>query len=86
MLNKRRTREREVTWWAIGAPVIGVPLMVALLALTAPKNETPVDGPHISTAVEQVDCRAVEDATSGVPADCSEQSAASEVTQVSSVQ
>ena len=44
MLNTHLTNEREVPWWAIGAPAIGVPLMVALLALTAPKHETPVDG------------------------------------------
>ena len=44
MLNTHMTKEREVPLWAIGAPAIGVPLMVALLALTAPMHETPVDG------------------------------------------
>ena len=38
------SRERQLPLWAIGAPAIGVPLMVALLSLTAPKQETPDAG------------------------------------------
>ena len=32
-------------WAALGAPVIGVPLMVGLLALAAPKAEAPAEEP-----------------------------------------
>ena len=73
-------------WWIIAAPAIGVPLMVALLALTAPKNETPVDAAGIGPSVEQVDCEVVYHAASGLLADCPEQPAAADVTQLSSVQ
>ena len=76
MLNTRMTKEREVSLWAIGAPAIGVPLMVALLALTAPTQETPVDEADISTTTEQVACQAVVDAP-GLPADCTERPSSS---------
>ncbi len=55
MLNTHMTKEREVPLWAIGAPAIGVPLMVALLALTAPVHETPVDGAGLGATTEQVE-------------------------------
>ncbi len=73
MLNIHLTNEREVPWWAIGAPAIGVPLMVALLALTAPKHETPVDGTDLGMTTEQVDRQVVDHAVS-VPAHCTQQS------------
>ena len=53
MLNTHMTKEREVPSWAIGAPAIGVPLMVALLALTAPTHETPVDEADMGIRTEQ---------------------------------
>ena len=76
MLNTHMTKEREVPLWAIGAPAIGVPLMVALLALTAPMHETPVDGADLGATTEQVERQAV-DHPSGLPADCTEQPSSS---------
>ena len=76
MLNTRLTNEREVPWWAIGAPAIGVPLMVAVLALTAPKHETPVDGTDLGATTEQVERQAVDHASS-LPAHCTEQPSSS---------
>ena len=76
MLNTHMTKEREVSLWAIGAPAIGVPLMVALLALTAPKHETPADEADIGTTTEQVARQAVDDAP-GLPADCTERPSSS---------
>ncbi len=69
MLNIHISERREVPFWAaIGAPLIGVPLMVALLALTAPKQETPVDAPEASVTTEQVEDQVVDHAY-GLPAD-----------------
>ena len=76
MLNTHMTKEREVPLWAIGAPAIGVPLMVALLALTAPKHETPVNGADQGATTEQVERQAVDHA-SGLPVDCTEQPSSS---------
>ena len=76
MLNVHLTNEREVPWWAIGAPAIGVPLMIALLALTAPKPETPVDGTDLGVTTEQVDRQAVDHAFS-VPTHCTQRSSSS---------
>lgn len=36
MLNVRTSAERGVPLWAFGAPLVGVPIMVALLAIAAP--------------------------------------------------
>ena len=68
MLNTHMTKEREVSLWAIGAPAIGVPLMVALLSLTAPTQETPADEADMGTTSEQVARQTVDDAP-GLPAD-----------------
>ena len=67
MLNTHMTTQREVPWWAIGAPAVGVPIMVALLALTAPKHEAAVDGTDLGATTEQVERQA----SSGFPAHCS---------------
>jgi len=77
MLNAHVSKERQVPLWALGAPAIGVPLMVALLALTAPKRETPVGAadpgaPH----TEQVERQAVDHAF-GLHAECTEQPSSS---------
>ena len=77
MLNTHLTNEREVLWWAkIGAPAIGVPLMVALLALTAPKHETPVGGTDLGATTEQVERQAVDHAFS-LPGHCTGQPSSS---------
>ncbi len=60
MLNTHMGERGDVPFWAaIGAPLVGVPLMVALLALTAPKQETPVDGPEAGATTEHVADQAV---------------------------
>ncbi len=42
MMNAHLSEKRAVPWWAaIGAPLVGVPLMVGLLALVAPKDSGP---------------------------------------------
>ena len=69
MLNAHISERREVPLWAaLGAPLIGVPLMVALLALTAPKQETPVDAPEAGATTELVEDQVVDHA-SGLTAD-----------------
>lgn len=72
MLNPHMTKERGFPLWSIGVPAIGVPLMVALLALTAPKQETPCDAPDLGATTEQVERQAADDA-SGLTAECTEQ-------------
>lgn len=37
MLNIRMSVKRGVPLWAFGAPIIGVPIMVALLAIVTPR-------------------------------------------------
>ncbi len=76
MLNTHMTKEREIPFWAIAVPAIGVPLMVALLALTAPTHETPVDEADMGTTTEQVARQTVDDAP-GLPADCTERPSSS---------
>ena len=71
MLNPHMTKERGVPLWAIGVPAILVPLMVALLALTAPKHETPAGGADLGATMEQVERQAVDHAF-GLPGDCTE--------------
>ena len=55
--------EKPVPMWAvIGAPLIGVPLMVALLALSSPKEVAPVAEPKAGFTTEQVEIQKVEPA------------------------
>ena len=76
MLNTNVGGRREVPLWALGTPLIGVPVMVALLALGAPKLETPVDGSEESARTEQVERQAVDHA-SGLSTHCSKQPSSS---------
>ena len=69
MFNTRITKERGVPLWAIGAPAIGVPLMVALLALVAPRREMPVEGVDLRPTIEKVERQAMNHA-SGLSSDC----------------
>ena len=46
-------------WAVLGAPLVGVPIMVALLALTAPKGE-PAGDLVPAQAVEQIDTPVVD--------------------------
>jgi len=47
-------------WAAIGAPLIGVPLMVALLALAGPTHTAPAPDTGVAVEAEQVDVRSIE--------------------------
>lgn len=49
-------------WAVLGAPLVGVPIMVALLALTAPKGE-PAGELVPGHAVEQIDTPVVDPAS-----------------------
>lgn len=52
------TRQSAVPWWAaFGAPLVGVPLLVGLLALGSPQapEEAPVPGGEASFTQEQVE-------------------------------
>ena len=60
MLRAHVNREREIPWWAvIGAPLIGVPAVVALLALVAPGERVADDIDEVDFAVEQVELEPV---------------------------
>lgn len=59
MIQAHMNRERAVPLWAaLGTPLVGVPLMVALLALAAPSE--PVVETETSFTIEQVDVPAIE--------------------------
>lgn len=44
MINARlNDRKRAPTWVTVGAPLLGVPILVALLSVVAPRTEADVD-------------------------------------------
>lgn len=52
-------KKRAVPWWAIfGAPLVGVPLVVAVLALAAPEHQTMTEQ-EVDFAGEQVEIDSV---------------------------
>ena len=52
-------KQRAVPWWAIfGAPLVGVPVVVALLALAAPEQQA-VTEQNLDFAAEQVEIDSV---------------------------
>ncbi len=70
MLNTYVNERREVPLWAIGVPAVGVPIMVALLALTAPRHEAMFDGTELGAdTTEQVEHQAADHAF-GFASDC----------------
>jgi hypothetical protein len=69
MYNARVGQERGVPLWAFVVPAIGVPLMVALLSLTAPKLEESVGGADLGATPEQLEWQAA-DRASGLTSDC----------------
>jgi|AP95_1055475.scaffolds.fasta_scaffold06253_5 hypothetical protein len=61
MLNTNKKGKPEAAVWAaLAAPVIGVPLMVALLALTAPTANAVVRESEVGVTIEQVQVQAVD--------------------------
>ena len=61
MIKANLNTDRSVPWWAvIGAPLVGVPLIVALLALTAPEQK--VSGEPEAVTTEQVELQTVDQA------------------------
>lgn len=50
-------------WAALGAPLVGVPLMVGLLAIATPKAEAPAEEPVPAAVTEPVDSDAVDPVT-----------------------
>ena len=61
MIHAHIDEKRAVpAWAAIGAPLIGVPLMVALLALTAPADEAPPVEMDVGAKIEQVEVQTVD--------------------------
>ncbi len=56
MIHTTIQKDRAVPIWAaIGAPLVGVPLLVALLSLTAPEPMAPSVEPGVSVVPEQVE-------------------------------
>lgn len=51
-------------WAALGAPLIGVPLMVGLLSLVAPKAEAPAEESTPELVTEPLDTYGVEPVSS----------------------
>lgn len=61
MIQAHIDNKRSVPLWAIvGAPLIGVPLMVALLALAAPAGVPEATEIEAGIETEQVDIQSVE--------------------------
>lgn len=65
MIQRQLDNRQPVPWWAaIGAPLVGVPLLVGLLALASPKADTSGEIDSAVT-VEQIDLQPVEQEISG---------------------
>ncbi len=56
MINAHIDQKRGAPWWAaIVAPLVGVPVMVALLALASPQEEGPVGEADVGVRTEKVE-------------------------------
>jgi hypothetical protein len=72
MIQAHIEKERAVPLWAaVGAPLLGIPLMVALLSLVAPVQDAPATEPDASQTTEQMEVEAV-DRTIGTDEDSTE--------------
>ena len=61
MTQRHLSRDRTPPLWAVlGAPLIGVPIMVGLLALSRPKVETPRVEPVPARAAEPIETDVVD--------------------------
>jgi hypothetical protein len=70
MINAHVEMRSPVPWWAaFGAPLLGVPLLVILLALGAPKQarSNPANAPDAYTNTEQVEVAPAARATAELP-------------------
>ena len=67
MLNLRTRAQRGVPLWAFGAPLVGVPIMVAFLAIATPRAAS-VEQP---TTIEVLEPQELAEA-SALTHDCSE--------------
>ena len=60
MINAHIDEKKGAPWWAaIAAPLVRVPLMVALLALASPEENASVGEPEIGVRTEQVEPQVV---------------------------
>ena len=56
MINAHINQRKGAPWWAaVAAPVVGVPVMVAFLALASPQEEGPVGEADVGVRSEQVE-------------------------------
>ncbi|MDH3270751.1 MAG: hypothetical protein OEN56_05430 [Gemmatimonadota bacterium] len=56
MINVRMDSRRSApAWAAVGAPLVGVPILVALLALATPAPDLPENGPDTVVRIEQIE-------------------------------
>ena len=62
MIHAQRDRKAAVPLWAaFGAPLVGVPLLVALLALGGPRStEVPANDPEAEVVTEQIEVEKAE--------------------------
>ncbi len=61
MIHAHIDKSRAIpAWAALGAPLIGIPLMVALLALAGPSDRTPADTHDALLSTETVEAQAVD--------------------------
>jgi hypothetical protein len=61
MIHTRIDSRRAVPFWAaLGAPLIGIPLMVALLAFAGPSDRAPTDAPEALFSTETVEAQPVD--------------------------
>ena len=67
MIQARIPNRKSIPWWAaLGAPLLGVPLLVALVALTAPTERISAIDEDPSVRCERLDVRTVEHSPDGL--------------------
>ena len=67
MIKARIDNRKSIPWWAaLGAPLVGIPLLVALLALTAPAEQISAIDEDAVVHSEQLEVQTVEHAVEGL--------------------